>query len=559
VVLALATVSPAALAGGGKGPSGNAFGDYLAGRIAQGAGDWGAAAHRLSAALANDPGNASLVRRAFLLHLGEGNQDEALKLARAMKADGESFLAATLLVADDIAQGRVQDALVRVQGLPSDGLGQYVTPLLVSWARVAAGDHEGALAALAPLQSVPGFTALWHLQAALVEDLRGNEAAAADHYGKALEGGTPLRLVQLAGNFHERHGRASTAQALYAAFRAEQPDSPMPDGSSTVKRSSPPKPLVAGARDGLAEALLDVASALHQEGAQEMALLYGRVALFLRPELDLARLLVGDVMMARERFEAAIAAFRRIDGEPGLVWMARLREADALRRLERDDDAAKLLETLAAKRPDRIEALVRLGDIHRAKGRHDAAITAYDRAIGKVGQAGAKDWVLFYARALAHDAAGRWPEAEADLRRAVELQPNQPSVLNYLGYSWIDRGMHLDRAEALIAKAAELRPDDGYIIDSLGWAKYRRGDYHGAIEQLERAVEMRPLDATINDHLGDAYWAVGRKLEARFQWERAAQMAAENPTLRSAVERKLRDGLPLPKTAESRPDGVTAH
>ncbi len=530
------------------------YASYLVGRAAQAGGDWSSAATHLTAALAHDPDNVPLMRRTFLLHLGNGDTTEAVKLAaRLREKQADSFLAASLLVAEDLARGRAADAAARLDALPKDGLGKYVTPLLTAWTKVALGDTAAALEALQALDGGSGFKALGHLQAALILDMKGDVNAAAERYALALEGTRPLRLVQLTADFMRRQGELETARDLYRDFLIDFPDNLLATHElarlDTAKAGGPP--LVDTPAEGLAEALFDVAAALQGEGAQDMALLYGRIALHLRPDQPLTQLLVGEALMGRERHAEALAVFRSVSGGPAATWTPRLREADALRRLGRQEEARKLLEAMAAERPERTDALARLGDMHRMAGRDAEAIAAYDAALGRVGGGTVRPhWVLHYARAMALDGAKRWPEAEAALKAALALNPDNPHVLNYLGYSWVDRGERLEEGKDLIARALEQRPDDGHIVDSMGWAAFRLGDYATAIRYLERAVELRPLDPVINDHLGDAYWAAGRMTEARFQWRRAAQHA-DDPAMRQTVERKLEQGLTLPKTAAS--------
>lgn len=536
-----------------------AYADYLAGRIARGAGDWDNAAKRLTGALRADPANTALARQAFLIQLGEGRYGEALDLAARLKAAGaDSFLAGALQVSDLLAKGKPAEARTRLADVPTDGLGQFVVPLLAAWVEVAAGQPDAALAKLSVLEQTPGFVPLHRLQAALIEDMRGNGAAAGELYAKALEGGTPLRLMQLVGNFHERAGRADAARALYLAVKADNPDSLAADEAlarldAGSKGGGPAsRPLVADAKDGLAEALFELASAMHQESAQEMALMFGRLSQFLRADQPLARIMTGDVLQARTRHADALAEYQAAAGVGGsaVAWMARLRQADMLRRLDRAAEATRLLEAMAAERPDRSDALARLGDVLRGQERYAEAADAYTRALDRLGDKPKLTAGLLYVRGMSLDAAGRWPEAEADLKRSLELSPDNASILNYLGYSWADRGLNLPQARTLLEKAVSLKPDDGYIIDSLGWVKFKQGDVAGAVELLERAVELHPLDPAMNDHLGDAYWAAGRKQEARFQWTRAAQQSADTD-LKQAAEDKLRNGLPLPKTAET--------
>jgi Flp pilus assembly protein TadD len=282
-----------------------------------------------------------------------------------------------------------------------------------------------------------------------------------------------------------------------------------------------------------------------------MAVVYARLALFARPELAEAALLIGDMMAEQENFEAAIEAYRAVGSDSPLSFLADLRRARALHGMERQDEAFKLLEGLAAAEPERIDALVQLGDLLRRDDRYAESEKAYSRAIARIGEPGPEHWTLFYARGITYERTKRWPQAEKDFLYALELEPEQPFVLNYLGYSWVDMGMHLDRAKGMLYRAVELRPDDGFIVDSLGWVHFRLGDYHAAVEQLERAVELEPGDPVINDHLGDAYWRVGRQREARYQWRRALTLEPEEDTV-ADIEAKLRQGLPKPDEEPSR-------
>lgn len=534
----------------------SAISQYLTGRIAQNAGAWDIASANLGAALKQDPDNPALLRRTFLLSLGEGRQQEALALARRQvtQEQGGSFVAHALLIADDLRAGRTAEAASRIAKLPADGMGPYIGPLLSSWIAVAEGDYDRAIKILDPLNAHEGFKSIRTQQLAVIEDLRGNRDAAFQYYSEAAKQGMPLRLVLLIGNFQERSGAADAARRLHRQYLDANPDSMVvEDALARMDKGGAPAPLVANAAAGLGEALFQLASALHQEGAAEMALLYGRVALHLTPEQPLARMLVGDILSNRDRDETALAEYRAVTGGAGMLWMARMRQVDVLRQLDRDDEAAALLQKMAAERPTRTDALLRLGDMHRLAKRHDQALAAYDQALARVKEAKPRDWMLHYARAMTLDAKGDWAGAEAALKKALELQPDQPSLLNYLGYSYIDRGVNLDQGKAMIEKAVAQRPHDGFFTDSLGWALFKLGNVEQAVELLEKALDLEPGDPSINDHLGDAYWAVGRRDEARFQWSRAAMQAEKDDGLRRSAEAKLKNGMITTVKAEGTP------
>jgi tetratricopeptide (TPR) repeat protein len=311
-----------------------------------------------------------------------------------------------------------------------------------------------------------------------------------------------------------------------------------------------PGPLVDGAQQGAAEALFNLAGLLNQEGASDLALVYDRMALRLRPDFEVGRILLGEVLQEQGRTQEALEVYRSIAPESPFHYVAQLRVAEGLEALGRLEPAARLLEAQAKAYPQRFEPLYRLGNLYRAKERFAEAEAAYARAIDRLKTPQTRHWTLYYFRGIALERTDRWAEAETHFKTALELQPEQPYVMNYLAYSWVEQRQNLERAQELLRRAVELRPDDGYIVDSLGWVYYRLGKYRKAVRKLERAVELRPADPTINDHLGDAYWQVGRRQEARFQWQRALTLEPK-PDEVSAIENKLDHGL---KAAEQ-PNG----
>ena len=292
----------------------------------------------------------------------------------------------------------------------------------------------------------------------------------------------------------------------------------------------------------MAEVFFNLAGTLAQGRSADLALIYGRFALRLRSDFPLAQVLLGGLLESLDRRAEALALYETVNPDSTLYWSARLRRAETLDDLSRTEEAIDQLRQMAAERNGRSDALIRLGDMLRSKKRFKEAVDTYSQAIGRIGDLDKNNWSLLYARGISYERSKQWAAAEADFLQALKLSPEQPFVLNYLGYSWVDQGIKLDRAKEMIERAVQLRPNDGYIVDSLGWVLYRLGDYRGAVAKLERAVILRPDDPTINDHLGDAYWRVGRALEARFQWRRALSLEPEKKDI-PMIEKKLRRGL----------------
>ena len=314
-------------------------------------------------------------------------------------------------------------------------------------------------------------------------------------------------------------------------------------GRSPVSTGGGAPPPIGGARKGAAEALFAVANAARSNDRPGIALAFGQLAAHLAPRSDVVSLLIGDILESQGRYEDAVAVWRRIDAGSPLDWSARLRIALGLDDGGQPDRAIAIVSRMVDERPDRSDALMTLGDILRMRERWPEAVEAYDDAFARMGADAETDWRLRYVRGIALERSGDWDRAEGDFVAALDIEPDHPLVLNYLGYTWVDRGERLEQALDMIQRAVNRRPDDGFIIDSLGWAFYRLGRYEEAVAQLERAVEYEPGDPVINDHLGDAFWKVGRRVEARFQWRRAVSLSGDDDALAAAIQAKLRSGL----------------
>jgi tetratricopeptide (TPR) repeat protein len=525
------------------------FGEYLAGRHAQQSRDFSAAAKSYEKAIAADPDAPELISRTFLMEVSVGHFDRARALAqKELKLDPGDAIAELVLVVDRLKAGDTAGALKHAASLPSDGVHRFIGPFALAWTRKAAGDLAGADSALQGLDKFNGFQPLKAFQLGLLYDYAGKPDKAQQYFDKALAASEQLnwRLTDAIANFDERHGRGAQAKALYQRFVQQNTSSDLAWSVAAARPPGPPQPIIRSPADGLAEALFDLASVLNQAETIDLSLLYARFALALRPQFPLAQLLLADILSAQNKPEQSLAVLADLQPGSAYYWSARLRSAVNLDTLERSDEAIAQLKGMGTENSQLIGAQVELGDLLRSKKRFGEAVAAYDEAIRRAAAAGLPErWTLFYDRGVALERSGQWNRAEGDLLHALEMKPGQPLVLNYLGYSWIDRGENLERGLKMIEKAVELRPEDGYIVDSLGWAHYRMGDYAGAVQYLEKATELVPEDPTINDHLGDAYWQTGRLVEARYQWRRALQFGPQENEVKP-IEAKLERGLDLP-------------
>ena len=524
---------------------GSGLGDYLVGRYAHARGDYAAAAEHLRRALEEDPQNPALLRRTVSLLVADGRIEEAAALgSRLLEIDGQGRLARLVLGLEAALAGDFQGALGHIDPIAAEGVYALLLPLVEAWLHTGAGSEAEALAALAPLGERSVNRSFFLLHAGLMHDMAGRQedAEAMLREAVALSSGS-LRATAALGSLLARAGRGREAWAVYEQYHAQNPSDVWSGRAmAAVDAGVAPPPLVSDAREGLAEALFGAAAALPQREMEDAGLIYARLALFLRDDLDIARILIAGIHEELGQFEAAVAVYRTIPAESVFSWTARLRAAADFADLGRVDEAVAALGAMVDERPGRADAASALGDALRMNERYEEAADAYGVAVERIAADEGRHWRLYYVRGIAFERTGAWPRAEADFLRALELEPDQPLVLNYLGYSWVEQGHRLDEAKAMIERAVALRPDDGYIVDSLGWAAYRLGDFEEAVHQLERAVELVAGDPIINDHLGDAYWQVGRLNEARFQWQRVLTLEPEDE-LAVQVRRKLADGL----------------
>jgi tetratricopeptide (TPR) repeat protein len=347
-----------------------------------------------------------------------------------------------------------------------------------------------------------------------------------------------LRLAQILASWDARHGQMGEAQRTLTAMSDAAPEMTIALPGLIAATMTPPVP---HATDGIAEAYLAMAAALRQQDAGDFAMMLLRLALDLRPDFTAARVLAADILENGHHLDDALQMLVAVNSDDPLIPVIRLQRAALNERLGHSEEALRELQGIAADYPASPLPAIQEGDILRSKQRFTDAIAAYDRAIARIATPAQNNWVVFYDRGICYERSHQWPKAEADFRHALALAPDQPFVLNYLGYSWADMGQNLTQARQMIEKAAQLRPNDGAIVDSLGWVLLRQGDTTEAVKTLERAVELEPEDASINGHLGDAYLAAGRRLEATYQWRRALTFNPE-PDDAAKLEAKLLSG-----------------
>jgi tetratricopeptide (TPR) repeat protein len=519
-----------------SGAASGVFGEFLVGRFAISDADPQTAATQFLRALAARPDDEDVLQQAFIACLIAG-RSEAVQLAHQLP---DSQAAQLLLGEVEVRAGHWSAAERQFQSLPRQGLTQLLQPLLVAWAQQGDGRTDAALATLRPLLDGQHFRGVYALHAALIADIAGRTADATKYYHVAQVefGSTNLRLAQILASWEARHGHPAEAQHVLATMAGDAPEMAIALPRLSATTMTVP---VRNASDGIAEAYMALAATLRQQDSDDFAMILLRLSLDLRPDFTAARVVASDILSNEAHYENALQMLAPVSADDPLSPVIRLQRAALAQRLGHTDEAAHELQRVAHDFPDSPLPAIREGDMQRDKQHFVEAVAAYDRAIARIKSPNATDWLVYYDRGMCYDRSHQWSKAEADFKHALTLSPDQPYVLNYLGFSWADMGMHLTEARAMIEKASQHRPNDGAIVDSLGWVLLRQGHTADAVKALERAVQLEPEDPQINGHLGDAYWAAGRRLEATYQWRRALTFNPE-PADAAKLEAKLQSG-----------------
>ena len=554
---ALAVAIACAMPLGATAADGNA-GAYLAARQATFQSDFAMAADYYTRALLRDPGNLSLLENALTAYVALGDFDRGVPIARRILQTGANSQIANLTMLTDAAKrGEWQQIVDDIDA------GQTVGPLYDglarAWAYVGLGQMGEALAAfdaVAETQGVEVF-GLYHkaLALAAVGDFEGADAILS---GTGEAG--PLPLTRRGAMAHAvilaQLGRADEAVALIDTTWTSL-DVELQDFRDALAAGEIPDfTAVTTATEGMAEISYSIAGVLSGEAADGFTLVYARAAEHLRPEHIDALMLVAATLENLGRYELATSVYDLVPVDSPARMVAQIGRAEALVSSGDSAGAIEVLEALTEEYPDQAVVFVSLGDTLRREERFVDAMAAYDSAIALLDTPQENHWPVFFARGITHERQNEWPKAEADFRKALELRPEQPQVLNYLGYTMVEKQINLDEALDMIERAVAAEPDSGYIVDSLGWVLYRLGRYDEALIHMERAVELMPIDPVINDHLGDVYWAVGRYREAEFQWHRALSFITPDESTDAdpdRIRRKLEVGLDAVLAEEGAP------
>ena len=530
-------------------------GAYLAARIAGTDNDFREAANWYTRALISDPNNATLMEGAVTAQLAAGNLEAAIAVAKRMQAGGGKITQAAqlALMADQAQRGDFAAMLADIKAGRS--IGKLMDQLASAWAELGLGKMSEAADGFDKLAATAGLESfgLYHKALALasVGDFEGADDILSGR-AKGKFGVLRRGVIAHAQILSQLERDPDALQVLDAAFPGTTDPEIVALRARLAAGETIPWDMAKNATDGIAEVFFTLAIALNGDAEDSYTLLYARIASSIRADHVEALLLSAGLLEGLNQFDLAVETYARIKPEDGEYFVAEIGRARALQSAGRTEAALEVLQTLSRSHPDLTAVQVALGDAMRREERWQEAVAAYDAAIALIGTPKPDDWSLYYSRAIANERLDHWDKAEPDFRQALALNPDQPQVLNYLGYSYIEKNTNLDEALKMIEQAVAASPDSGYIVDSLAWGLFHLGRYGEAIQPMERASLLEPVDPVVTDHLGDVYWAVGRQMEARFQWRRALSFSPDEKDA-ARIRQKLDTGLDAVLSAEGAP------
>ncbi|MGB3338785.1 MAG: tetratricopeptide repeat protein [Devosia sp.] len=488
--------------------------------------------------------NPVLVERAFIALAADGQIGQAASTAKhLLELDPANELAELVVATEALKERRYGAAEQMLSAIGQESFTGITAGILRAWAMVGDNRKDEADVVLDEL-SLTGLEDFLVFHRALMAEASGDTEAAIELAARAFEAEPYVaRIVEVYARILANAGRFDEAREVIAEFEDQGLSHPVVTiVKEQIEAGQRPGIFASNVQVGAAEMFHGIGVALSRDGSLDLSLVFLRMGLYLDPSADVIALALGQLLDTAGQHDAANAIYEAVPATSPMKPTAVVRVAQNLDATGDRDEALRRLNNIVNSRPDDLDAVSVLGDLLRYDEQYVEAAEAYSDALALTGGDAPSDWRFYYVRGIAYERAKEWPKAEADFLKALELNPEQPAVLNYLGYSWIDQDMNLAPALEMIEKAVAAQPQDGYIVDSLGWAFYKLGRIDEAVATLEQAVLLRPNDAEINDHLGDAYWHAGRKLEAKFQWNVAASVD-EVGNVKERVAPKLVEGL----------------
>jgi len=528
------------------------FGSYLAGESALTNKDNQSAIYHFKNAINSKELDTEhgydIAKKLCNLYLLEGDIENCILLGKKIekKLSSNSIDNANILMAlivADIKEKKINSALARLKKMEKSSYERFSVPIIEAWLiALEKKNFRKAKQKLNELEKDSSINGLRNFNLALIHEFFNKNDEALIYYQKTINAFTQpsYRLVEVSANAFERNGDFDKAKEIYIKFLSSSNDNLLIENSlKRIENKEKPNKLIANLNDAIAELFNTIASSFRSDFTNDFSIIYSYFSLYLKKDLEVAQLYLAELLENNNKFEEANTLYEKIKPSSSFYWHSKLKKARNLELLGNNKESISILEEMSNEKKDRYDSLKLLGDIYRNYDKYGEAIKFYNEAVIRIKKISSEHWDLLYSRGMAYERNNQWELAEKDFLKILELRPDQPDVLNYLGYSWIEQDINLDQAKKLILKAVNLKPRDPYIADSLGWAYYNLKEYKKAVEELERAVSLKPTDPIINDHLGDAYLKVNRELEALYQWEKAIQFNPEKD-LRIKIEKKIK-------------------
>ncbi len=528
-------------------------GEYLAAEFSIKNNDLDGATEYYIKAFEKDSDNKQILLNIYKYQLLSGNYEAAYNYAQEyLKYEPDSLSALFVVVNSLVAKGDFNSAAGILSNMSENnkniiGIDQVILPFIRMWVAAGTGSYDLAENMLDPHDNKPIVTQSFiDLQKGLLLSLSGDKEGAAAKFSNILneKGVLPYHLVRTIGTFYENNNEWEKARTLYTRYKAQHKIIPqLEDDVIRISKKTPAKLYINSPSDAISEVMKEAARLLYNSNIYSEGLFYLRLALQLRPNDDEALMLLASYYEEANKYDKAIEAYNKINPKDDLYVTSQSNIAENLYKQGNVKEAEQRLKTIADNIKDKYIPLLTLADLLRKDGKYKEAIEFYTKAIEYLPSKEKIYWGVFFSRGTCYERLKDWKNAEADLLKALELYPNQPEVMNYLAYSWVERNENLEKAKEMLLKAVARRPDDPQIIDSAGWALYKMKKYDNAAIFLEKALETLPQDPVLNDHLGDIYWKQGRFYEAKYQWQRAIKYGPAESSTEIRLKKKILSGL----------------
>ncbi len=521
-------------------------GEYLSARFAQSNNNFDKSVGYFKKALSKSPKNTELLKKTYSAMLLAGKINEAITIAvRRKDIDDDDVLANVLVAIKLMKQQKFDDASILFEAISQKNTNRrnevagIVAPIFLAWNNAALGKYSEANVIMDEIVEIYALPFMEY-HAAMIKDDAGLFKGAEELYDEVISRSLNYNQAYKISNFYKKIGNEKKASFTMDKFKEEYPDFVF--GEYEKRKVNKEYSREEKSINGAANILREMAHLAFRSTNLNSAIIYLRLSLYLNPDSPYTNITLATALSKHSLYEESNIFYTKIPKNSSLYTEAQISIAENYEALGKDDIAFSMLEALS-KEQNKTEPLFALADIYLINKKFSEASVVLSQALSQLTSYKKNNWVDFYKRGMAYERIGEWKKAESDFNKALELQPNQPDVVNYLAYSWLVKGINIQKAEWMLKTAILNRPNDAHILDSYGWALFKAGKYNESVKYLDKATMIMPYDPTVNDHLGDVFWRTGRYLEAKYQWERALIFEPELEE-EEKIRAKLERGLP---------------